>query len=328
MKCTLSSALFVPVICVAQVPASSQAPVITFAKTHYDFGKIPADRKVSCRYQVSNTGKAQLNITRVDASCGCTYTMLGKWSLAPGESTELEATFNPGGYRGSVRKSLQVTSNDPANARVTLTFEAEVIQEIIPDPASLFFQDVQRTGLTKGTVRLKSGNGKAVQVKETKAPGAPYLSASVRSEGNDAVVDVTLDGQKITPGKQLGTDALTIITTSERTPVISILVQWDLKAVVLATPERVGWVESAGKELRSAVLLKQVAGKPFRVLSAKPTHPAIRVEGLGRAAAPQQEVQILFAATAKPGIYNESVVLTLDDPNQSELTIRVSAVLR
>jgi hypothetical protein len=326
MKCLSSMILLVPAICVAQTPEPAQAPVITFAKTHYDFGKIAADRKVSCRYQVTNTGKAFLNITRVDASCGCTYTMLGKWSLAPGESTEVEATFNPGGFRGIVRKSLQVTSNDPANPRVTLTFEAEVIQEVTADPSSLFLADVLRTGTRKSTVRLKSGSGKPVQVKETKAPGAPYLSTSVRGDGNDALLDVVFDGQKVPVGKRVGADSLTVITTNDK--VINIFVQWDMKPSVVATPERVGWVDGAGKEHQAAVILKQVDGKPFRVTSAKPTHPAIRVEGLGKPSAAQQELQIVFGSSAKPGTYNESVVLTLDDPNQSEITIRVTAVLR
>jgi len=327
MKFSMALLPLVPALCIAQTP--EQNPVITFAKTHIDFGKIPTDHKVSCRYAVTNTGKAYLNITRVEASCGCTYTMLGKWSLAPGESTEVEATFNPAGFRGPVRKSLQVTSNDPANPKVTLTFEADVIQEITLDPSTLFFQDVLRSGSKKAVVRLKSGNGRPVQVKEVKAPGAPYLSAVSRTEGDDAILDVTLDGRKIPQNKQTGADALTIVTASERTPVISLFVQWDVKPVVTATPERVGWVEAAGKELRSTVVLKHhVEGKLFRVLSAKSTHPAISVEGLGQPGAAQQELRIVLAATAKAGTYNESVVLSLDDPNQPELTLRVTAILR
>ena len=328
MKPFRSLALCVPVLCAAQTPEPAQNPVITFAKTHVDFGKIPADRKAICRYAVTNTGKAYLNITRVEASCGCTYTMIGKWSLAPGESTEVEASFNPAGYRGLVRKSLTVTSNDPVNPKMTLTFEAEVIQEITPDPSTLFFQDVLRSAIKKSSLRLKSGNGLPVQIKEIKAPGAPYLSAVSRMEGNDAVLEVSLDGKKIPQNKQTGADALTIITASERTPVISVFVQWDLKPVVSASPERVGWVEAAAKELKASVVLKQMDGKPFRVLAAKATHPSLHVEGLGKSSAVQHELQIVLSADTKPGTYNESVTFTLDDPNQPELLLRVTAILR
>lgn len=322
MKARAFLLLAVPAICLAQGPA------ITFEKLHHDFGKISPDRKVSYRFKVTNTGSATLNITRLNPSCGCTSTVLGKWSLEPGEGTEVEANFDPSGFRGEVRKSIQVISDDPAKGTVTLSFQAEVVQEIMPSTNVVFFYDVVRSVPRKATVRLASGNGQPVQVKETKAPGAPYLSTSVKVEGNDAVLDIDLDGRKVPQGKRRGVDALTVITTNARMPLITLNVQWELKPAVLPTPERVAWVEPAGKELKSLVTLKQADGKPFRILEAKSSNPLVRVEGVGKPAAPQQEVQILMVASAKPGNYTETVRLTLDDPNQPELTLRVSAVLR
>jgi hypothetical protein len=322
MKARAFLFLAVPAICLAQGPA------ITFEKLHHDFGKISADRKVSYRFKVTNTGSATLNITRLNPSCGCTSTVLGKWSLEPGESTEVEANFDPAGFRGEVRKSIQVISDDPAKGTVTLSFQAEVVQEIMPSTNVVFFYDVVRSVPRKATVRLASGNGQPVQVKETKAPGAPYLSTSVKTEGNDAVLEIDMDGRKVPQSKRRGVDVLTIITTNARMPLITLNVQWELKPTVLLTPERVAWVEPAGKELKSLVTLKQADGKPFRVLEAKSSNPLVKVEGIGKPAAPQQEVQILLVASAKPGNYTETVRLTLDDPNQPELTLRVSAVLR
>lgn len=324
MKARAFLLLAVPAICLAQAPA----PAITFEKLHHDFGKISPDRKVSYRFKVTNTGNATLNITRLNPSCGCTSTVLGKWSLEPGESTEVEASFDPSGFRGEIRKSIQVISEDPAKGTVTLSFQAEVVQEIMPSTNVVFFYDVVRTVPRKATVRLASGNGQPVQVKETKAPGAPYLGTSVKAEGNDAVLDIDLDGRKVPQGKRRGVDALTVVTTNPKMPLITLSVQWEMKPTVTAAPERVAWVEPAGKELKGLVTLKQADGKPFRVLEAKSSNPLIKVEGAGKPAAPQQEVQVLLAASAKPGSYAETVTLSLDDPNQPELTLRVSAVLR
>lgn len=328
MNAKLISALFLPAICIAQTADPARTPVITFPTTHHDFGKIGPDHKVSYRFKVSNTGNAYLNITRLSPSCGCTYTMLGKWSLAPGEATEIEVSFNPAGFRGAVRKSLQVVSDDPANPNVTLTFEAEVIQDIIPDTTALFLNDLPKNSVRSTTLRLRSGNGKPVQVKEVKIPGATYITAIPRQEGNDVVLDISVDARKITSGRRMGADSVSIITTSERNPRIEVGVQWSLRNLVIATPDRVAWVEAAGKAYRQAITLKHVDGKSFKVLSARTTNPALRVEGLGKAAATQQELAIVLGADAKPGTYNEQVVLTLDDPDQPELILRASAVLR
>lgn len=324
MHARLALALLIPAACIAQ----AQAPAITFEKTHHDFGQIPADRKVTYRFKVKNTGTATLNITRINPSCGCTSTVLGKWSLEPGETTEVEASFDPRGFRGQVRKSIQVISDDPTKSAVTLAFEAEVIQEIMPSTTSVFFYDVVRTATRKTTMRLVSGNGKPVQVKEVKAPGAPYLATAVTTEGNDAVLDISLDGRKIAASKRRGVDTLTVVTTSAKMPVIPIQVQWEMKYAVLATPERVAWADAAGKALKSPVVLKQAEGKPFQVTSFKSSNPLISVEGIGHAAAAQQELQIALSPSAKAGSYQEQVILFLDDPNQPELTLRVSAILR
>lgn len=324
MKTLAALALVVPVVCAAQ----TQAPIITFEKNHHDFGKITGDRKVTYRFKVTNTGTAVLNITRLNPSCGCTSTVLGKWSLAPSESTEVEASFDPHGFRGQVRKSIQVISDDPANGTVTLTFEAEVIQDIMPSTTVVFFYDLQRTATKTSTVRLASGNGQPVKVKETKAPGASYLSATVKTEGNDAILNLEMDGRKISAGKQRGVDALTVVTSSERMPIITINVQWELKASVVANPERVAWAESAGKTLRSPVSLKQSEGKPFRITDYKSSNPSITLEGVGKASAAEQAFQVVLSSKAKAGTYNENVILFLDDPNQPEVTLRVSAILR
>jgi len=322
--------VLVSAICVAQ-----PAPRITFEALHYDFGKIPTDNKVTHQFKVTNTGQAPLNITRVHASCGCTSTVAGKWTLAPGETTEVEVTFNPAGYRGPVRKSVQVTSDDPANPDITLTFEAECIQEIMPSTTSVFFQDVVRTTPRKASVKLVSGTGKPVKLVRAEAKAAPWLKADCRPDGNDAWVDITLDGTRIPPDRTLGADAIFVTTENPKVPNITLTVQWELRPFVTAEPLRVAWSEPAGKELRTTVVLKQVDNKPFRILAAKTTNPKLLTVELppsGQEPSPSQEIQVILGKEAAKGLYTEKVMLTLapvgDDKARTELEVRVSAALR
>lgn len=311
-------------ICLAQVPT----PVLTFNKTHHDFGRIHADRKVSYRFKATNTGGAPLQIKQVVPSCGCTYTLVGQWYLKPGESTEIEATFNPAGMRGAVRKTMQIVSEDPVNPAITLSFEADVVQEIMPSTTALFFDDVLRSVPRKATIRLQSGNGQPVQVLDAKAPGAPYLSATFRSEGRDVAVEVVLDASKVRPMQQSSVDTLTIRTRNERMPIIPISVQWALRPTITASPAKLAWAEDAGRMLQATLTLKHADGKPFRVLAAKPSHTLIQVQGVGKAAAPRQDLIVTVGPKTKAGSYNEHILFTLDDPDQPELEVRLSAVLQ
>jgi len=312
-----------PVVCLAQA-----APHISFDAIHFDFGKISADAKVSHRFKVTNTGQAPLNITRLNPSCGCTSTVLGKWTLAPGESTEIEVTFNPSGFRGLSRKSIQVVSDDPASPTATLTFEADVVREIMPSTDSVFFQDLVRTVPRKASVKLTSGTDRPVKLTEAKAPGAPYLATALRQDGHDAWVDITLDGRKIPAGRQVGADAIIVRTANPKVPTVTLTVQWEMRASVTADPLRMAWSEPAGKELRGDISLRQVEGKPFRILSTRTTNALLSVEGVAKGAAARHDLQLVLAANARPGLYTEKVIFTLDDPNQPELEVRVSASLR
>jgi hypothetical protein len=111
-----------------RAPAAAQAPVITFDEMFFDFGKIRHAQTVIHSFKVSNTGTAPLHLKEVKAVCGCTSTVTGKMELAPGESTEIDAAFTPeSGITGAVRKTIMVTSDDPAHPKLTLRFAADVL---------------------------------------------------------------------------------------------------------------------------------------------------------------------------------------------------------
>lgn len=306
----------------------AQAPVIHFEKTHHDFGKVSPDHRQSTRYRLTNKGDAPLQIHRLNPSCGCSSTVLGQWYLKPGESTEVEVTFDPKGMRGLVRKSLQVVSSDPRNPSLTLTFEAEVVQEVNPVPGAVFFHDVPRATFQKASVRLEPGTNQPVVVREVRVPGVPYLAATFRNEGSRAVVELLFDGRKVPAGRRDGVEKVVVVTASRTTPLLPLDVSWSLKTAILTQPVRVAWMEDAGRELRAKVVLTHAAGRPFRVLSAKPSHASLWVDGLGRAASPRQELQVVLAASARAGRYTESILLATDDPDQPQVELRVSAVLR
>ena len=305
----------------------AQAPAISFDKTHHDFGRITPDRKVAAKYHVTNSGNATLNITQVRPSCGCTYTMLGKWSLAPGEGTDIEAMFDPKGMRGAVRKSITVVSDDPKNQAASLTLEAEVVQEIMPSVETVYFYQAPRSTTTRSVVRYASGNGEPVQIVDVKSPGAGFLTFSYRQEGKDQVLEVVLDGRKVPAGQYRGVEQATVRFTNPRLGQLPLNIQWELKPAVLATPADLVFQDAAGKELRQKLNLKQADGRAFRVTGVHGSLPGLRVEGLNQKGA-NLDLTVILPATLKAGRYSEVFSLTTDDPDQPELTVRVVALLK
>ena len=153
-------ALALPAICLAQAPQ----PRLTLKATHHDFGRIPPDRTVSYRFQARNTGTDLLTITDLKPTCGCTSTVVGRKTLAPGESTELEVSFNPVGFNGVVHKSVQVLSDDPRAPAQTLDFQADVAPVVFPLSQEILLDGLARTELRKRSILLTSGTSAPIRV--------------------------------------------------------------------------------------------------------------------------------------------------------------------
>jgi hypothetical protein len=305
----------------------AQAPVISFDKVHHDFGRITPDRKVAAKYHLTNTGNAFLSITQVRPSCGCTYTMLGKWSLAPGESTDIEAMFDPKGNKGPVRKSIEVVCNDPNTPNVTLSLEADVVQEIMPSVESVYFHQAPKSITARSQVRYASGNGEPVQIVDVKAPGAPFLTFAFRPEGKDVVLEVTFNGHKVPAGLLRGVETASVRFTNPRLNQLPLNIQWDLKPSIMPNPPELVFQGPAGKEQRQKLTLKQADARPFRILSTRPSLEGMRVDGLNQKAG-IMDLTVILPADLKAGRYSETLALSTDDPDQPELTIRVVALLK
>ncbi len=92
--------------------AAQDKAVISAEETVFDFGAIKEDGgTVTHTFQVQNTGKAPLVMTRVVASCGCTTPEWTKEPIAPGKTGSLKITFDPENRPGPFVKTISVYSN-------------------------------------------------------------------------------------------------------------------------------------------------------------------------------------------------------------------------
>ena len=94
------------------VTFAEDLPEITFETITHDFGTFPEENgKVSCVFEFTNTGKADLVLQKVRASCGCTTPEWTKEPVKPGEKGPVKATYNASGRPGAFSKTITVTTN-------------------------------------------------------------------------------------------------------------------------------------------------------------------------------------------------------------------------
>jgi hypothetical protein len=111
--------------------ANPNAPVMSFAKTEYDFGKIKQGEVVSHTFEFTNTGKQPLIIESASASCGCTAPDWTKTPVAPGEKGTVKVEFNSTGKFGQQAPMVTIRANtEPNIVRVSMKGEVEATNTI------------------------------------------------------------------------------------------------------------------------------------------------------------------------------------------------------
>jgi hypothetical protein len=318
-------ALCFPVLCLAQ---SAMQPRLVLPAPHHDFGQVGPDTPVTHRFQATNAGTAMLTISQVKPTCGCTSSVAGKRTLAPGESTELEVTFHPEGSRGLTRKSVAVLSDDPVQPVQTLTFDATVLPAVIASTDQVRFDDLLPTDERKASVKLETGTREPLRLLNVEMSDAPWLGVTTRETGKELWVDLDLLARRLPGDKPNGIDTVTLHLSNPQSSAVTVNVFWEMRAPVITVPARVAWAEPAGKVLRAQVMLEQRQSKPFRILSARTSNPLLQVNILPPTRIGRQGIELLLSSAARPGQYAEKAFLTLDTPGHPEVEVRVSASLR
>jgi hypothetical protein len=93
-------------------------PVISFKDTLHDFGRVIQGEVVSYAFKFTNTGRSDLVIAGVSASCGCTATEFPKKPVKPGEEEYIKVTFTSGGREGFQKKTVTIAANTQPNTTI------------------------------------------------------------------------------------------------------------------------------------------------------------------------------------------------------------------
>ena len=106
----------------------ADAPILSVDDAEFKFGKIQQGEKVEHTYVLTNSGKSDLQIRKVKASCGCTAVQPEKRIIAPGESVNIKTVFNSAGKVGNQNKTVTIITNDPKKSKMILWVKGEVLK--------------------------------------------------------------------------------------------------------------------------------------------------------------------------------------------------------
>ncbi|MGB5849311.1 MAG: DUF1573 domain-containing protein [Ignavibacteriaceae bacterium] len=185
--------------------AQLMGPKLVTQQDEHDFGDIKQGEKVTHVFVIINSGGDLLTIKSVKASCGCTAALPEKNELAPGESTNLNVTFNSAGRLGKQKKLIRIESDDPDNPQVIVTIKGNVVlsdAESSTYPVLNFgetqhdFGKVDEGKVVEYTFKFANGGKSTLKIKDIKTScgcTAALVSSEVLKPGEQGTLKVELD---------------------------------------------------------------------------------------------------------------------------------------
>jgi hypothetical protein len=110
------------------VPLGVPVARLEIPSASYDFGRISHTGDVAHTFAVQNTGDADLVVTNLVTSCGCTTAELSSSVIPPGQRADLRVVFDPDFHdvQGEVTRLVWFATNDPARPWVEVRIRADV----------------------------------------------------------------------------------------------------------------------------------------------------------------------------------------------------------
>lgn len=102
--------------------------VITFSKVEHNFGNVSEGERVAHIFSFTNTGDADLVVSSVLTSCGCTVPKYDKKPISPGGKGSVEVIYDSSGRSGKQTKTITVQSN-AENKIIILRIIVDVINK-------------------------------------------------------------------------------------------------------------------------------------------------------------------------------------------------------
>lgn len=345
-----------------QIAPEQPAPVgprITFTQLVHDFGRISDVDKQPCRFPFTNTGDERLVISDITASCGCTATSLGERELQPGEGSELQVVYSPGG-QGRQNKRIRIFSNDPTREVTELTVSAEVEPFILIEPRTIRF-GTTRLGREHRTVCTISCRDPNMAI-ESLSAGGPHFSARLFAEDMPAGPQPDPGAEPgAGPGAGPGAAALyrLEIVLRDTAPWGSVHSTVTMRCRGRLSPEAEEIVQTVriaagatvfgelhadrtmfllssvppGTPLEGRVRLTRPSGEPFQIISSEISQSSldgmsVRTEPIKEAGVSGYDLILTGRAGEKEGRARGTVIITTDVPGEERLSFLFSGVVR
>jgi hypothetical protein len=297
---------------------AQNAPKMLIEDVVHDFGVVVKGEVVDWAFTVRNTGTADLVITDVRPSCGCTVVQWDK-VIKAGATGKIPTKLETKDFKGPISKLITVVSNDPEmpQARIFVKATISAVVDLLTDSNFRFNKLKQETTkVPRILVTEEDGFEFKVVKTETSKPWIKLETAALTQEQRqpkypNAQYEVIA---VIGPDAPVGmvNESGTIHTTSAKMPAVKVKIMGLVRPDIMASPPRMelGTVEAAPDFQRMLKIRDNTKSGKFELTEVKSTVPFIAVTREVVVQGEEYNLILKFAQTPPKGDFSGKVVVT------------------
>jgi hypothetical protein len=319
----------------AAKPASSAAaPKLVLVADKKDAGVVPKGEVVHATFILKNEGKADLHVTDVKPSCGCTAPEYDK-TIKPGAEGKIVLNVDTKTFQGPISKSALILTDDPEKPQVTVFVLANVKPYVETHPTG-FFRLQALTGETASSELILLSDEADFKPVKAEAPNT-YLKATLAPvpEGEKVAGKgpnqwkITVTTTPDAPEGLLG-GYVKVATGAAKQPELSLAVSGYIKPTLSITPLSVnfGNFEPKADPVKRTVTIinNNLKNEAFQVTKAESTVPGVKTEVVS---ADKSRVQVIISVDdkVKKGVFDGFVTVSTTDPAKKEIRIPLKGVI-
>lgn len=326
-----------PAAALAQAPkasTSAPAPKLVLVDEKKDVGVVPKGELVRATFVLKNEGKADLHVTDVKPSCGCTAPEFDK-TIKPGGEGKVVLNVDTKAFQGPMSKSALILTDDPEKPQVTVFVMFNVKPFVDTHPVG-FFRLQALTGETATSTLILSSDEADFKPTAVEPPNS-YLKATLAPATEAEKVagkganqwKVTVTTTPDAPEGLLG-GYVKVTTGAAKQPELSLAVSGYIKPTLSITPLSVnfGNFEPKADPVKRTVTIinNNVKNEAFAVSKAESTVPGVKAEVV---MSDKTRAQVIISVDdkVKKGVFDGFVNVTTNDPTKKEIKIPLKGVI-
>ena len=326
----------------AQAPAKAEAaaapanagPKLVVPEDRKDVGTVAKGEPIKHVFILKNTGKADLHVTDVKPSCGCTVPEFDK-VIKPGTEGKVTLTVDTKNFSGPISKTALLMTDDPSTPQMTL-FLSAVVKPFVEALPYGFFRITALSGeASSSDVILVSDEAEfkpsKIETPNTflKAALSPVSEKELIKDRNPNQWKITLTAAADAPEGILG-GTVKVATGVKRQPEIEIPLSGFVKPAVSVTPLSInfGNFDPKGDAVKRNVMLvnNNAQAASFAVTKAETNVPGISAEIVP---VDKSRVQVVLTVDQKikKGVFEGELLIKTTDKAKGDVKVPLKGVI-